>query len=87
MGCPYCIGRKVIRASDFRLGEQVTILAAVKSMAEMSRVTGLSLYNLNLYAMESGNGDDIEAAMCKPGTVFWRLVNDYGPYHEKDWPN
>ena len=85
--CPYCLGRKVIRASDFRRGEQVNIVAAVKSMAEMSRITGLSPYTLSLYTSETGNGYEIEAAMRKPGTVFWRLVNDYGPYHEKDWPN
>ena len=83
--CPYRIGRKVLCTDDFRNGKQVMIMAAVRSRAEFSRITGISAHCLKDYSSETGNADDIEAAMAKPGTVFWRLLDDRDVYREKDW--
>jgi hypothetical protein len=30
------------------------------------------------YLSETGNNNDIEAALSKPGTVFWQPLNSYG---------
>ena len=84
--CPYCIGRKVVRSSAFRYGQQVDVIAAVKSLAEFSRISGLSLHYLRSYSSETHNARQIETAMGKPGTVFWcsSSIHD-DPYSEKDW--
>ncbi len=83
--CPYCKGLKVFSTSDFRWGEQVHIVAAVKSRAALARATGLSLHYLTEYSTVTGNAEQIEAAMSKPGTVFWSPLNSHETYREKDW--
>jgi hypothetical protein len=87
--CPYCKRLRVYHSSDFRLGEQVEVVAAVHSKAEFSRATGLTLGHIRNYASETGNAYQIKAAMQRPGTVYWRPLNQHGEsvYQEKDWRN
>ena len=87
--CPYCKRLRVYHSSDFRLGEQVEVVAAVHSKVEFSRATGLTLGYIRNYASETGNAYQIKAAMQRPGTVYWRPLNQHGEpvYQEKDWRN
>ena len=84
--CPYCAGLKVIHTTGFRMGRQTDFVAAVKSMAEFSRISGLTMGYLRNYSAETGSAEQIEAAMSKPGTIFWRTLNRReDSYLEKDW--
>ena len=88
VSCPYCKGLRVYQCDDFRHGEQVIVVAAVRSRAEFSRATGLTLGAVRTYGSETGNAYQIAAAMRKPGTVFWHPIAHRGEepvYQEKDW--
>jgi len=72
---------KVWGFSDFRIykGEQVQTreVVAVRSVAELVRLTGMGRSTINNYAAETGNETEVAVAMSKPGTIFWRPLNEH----------
>jgi hypothetical protein len=61
---------------------QTREIVAAHSLAEVARITGLSRYTLSSYGGETGNKQEIELAMSKPGTMFWKPVNGQGEFME-----
>jgi hypothetical protein len=49
--------------------QQVRAVAAVRSMAEFGRLTGVSYNHLKDYAAETWNARDIERALAHPGKL------------------
>lgn len=49
---------------------------AAPSVAAVMRATGLSRHILAHSLGETGNDEDIATALSKPGTVFYRGIND-----------
>lgn len=62
---------------------QCDCIVAAKSKAEVGRILGFDprrLFNLE----ETGNAEQIEVATAKPGTIFWRHINDHhGTWKER----
>jgi hypothetical protein len=58
-------------------GKQTREVMAAKSKAEVGRKAGLKRGELNEMC-DSGNEEDINAAMAEPGVVFWRPLDARG---------
>lgn len=51
-------------------------IVAARSGAEARRITGITRTYWEQSAAETGNADELETALAKPGVVFWRPLND-----------
>jgi hypothetical protein len=56
--------------------KQARMICAVRSKAELRRITGLSRSFVDDFAGITGNAQEIEAALREPGLILWRSIND-----------
>ncbi len=62
---------------------QLTAVVAAKTQKEAMVLFGISAHEANGYMGETGNPEQIETAMSKPGQVFARPIDEHkGPYFE-----
>ncbi|WP_421883187.1 hypothetical protein [Methylibium sp.] len=62
---------------------QTREIVAAKSQAAAARAAGYDYQRQLFNFCETGNRQEIEAAMSKPGTVLWRPLDDRtGPFTE-----
>ena len=62
---------------------QVRAVVAATSQKEAAAAFGVSLYEFRNYACETGNREEIAAAMSKRGCVFSKPLDGHGvPYME-----
>jgi hypothetical protein len=60
-----------------KTGKQIHCICAVRSLAELMRITGATRSDLTYSGSKTGNARQIEIATAKPGKVFWKDANDY----------
>ena len=56
---------------------QTREIVAAHSQAETARLSGHRRPSQMWYLCETGNANEIETAMSKPGTVFWHPLDDW----------
>lgn len=74
---------KVYEVNSFKFGKQDRVIAAVSTQREFANLCGTSLHYIRGYASETGNDDEIAAAMAKPHTLMLsptRLPGYIPPY-------
>jgi len=64
-------------------GKQTREIVAAYSFAAATRAvlaqsSGWSTYSLRQFMDETGNNEELEVAITKPGTVFWRPLDHHG---------
>ena len=52
-------------------------IMAASSVAELTRITGVTRHDFNNYGSVTGNREEIELATSKPGIVFRRPLDVY----------
>lgn len=73
---------KVYGWTGYRVGGQTREICAARSIAEVLRITGMSRYTFNWSGCETGNDEEIALALSKPGTVFFRGLDEHGDWRE-----
>jgi hypothetical protein len=59
---------------------QTREIVAAHSIAEVSRLTGLTRYYLSGYCSDTRNARELEVALAAPGVVFWRPLDGRGDF-------
>lgn len=67
------------RVEGNRHGQTREIVAAA-SMAEVLRITGMKRDDFTRSGCETGNQEELELALSKPGVVFWQPL-----YRDNEW--
>ena len=57
---------------------QTREIVAAASAAEVMRLTGMTRTTWTNTGCETGNDNEIETALAKPGTIFWQPINSRG---------
>ena len=58
--------------------KQTREIVAVKSKNAVARIAGGKPFNLG----ETRNREEIELALSLPGTIFWRPLDESGPWNQ-----
>ncbi len=69
-----------VYGSTFHLAgvaKQQRVIVAASSQKRVAELLDVSLYIIQTYFSVTGNGHELEVALGKPETIFYKSANDY----------